>query len=239
MNTIRRGEDPKYLALDWLKTFQWLQHQHDEKYHTEISRLSVPQRIAHLVLHLTKYTSDLLYRNMNARLPQTDSKRLTDCVIISTSMLNALNIDMQTLLPKRSFGTNGHWYPGKNLGEWLMSNYQYPEPLSEPIGGSIMGMLILLHRQVGEMAKAVESLDHMEDYNSREKLSKAAVEFWLQSIMIHTFQGRGSVWKDVEERLTAVEMKNIFWERMGIYRLGFMDAPVPMAPDRRLIGSNS
>lgn len=236
MNHIRRGDDPKYLALDWLKTFQWLQYQHDEKYHAEISRLSVPQRMAHLVLHLTKYTSDLLYRSMNARLFQADTKRLTDCVIISTSMLNTLNIDMQKLLPVRSFSNNEKWYPGKNLGQFLVSNYQYPEPLGEPVGGSFMAMMILMHRQVGEMAKAVETLDHLEDYPSREKLSKAVVEFWLQAIMVHSFQNKQTIWREVEDRLTEVEMKSMFWERHGIYRLGFQDAPVPMAPDRRLIG---
>ncbi len=77
------GLDPA--ALDRL---QWQQFEHDEKYHREIARLPVQDRLKHMALHFAKYAGNL------AEEPQDEGvKRLvTDIVVIAISSANILNL---------------------------------------------------------------------------------------------------------------------------------------------------
>jgi hypothetical protein len=82
-------------ALDWA-SIQWAQFEHDEKYHREISRLSVQDRLRHMALHFAKYAGRLNDR------PSDDvvKKIAVDTLIIAISCANILNIDLskQSLL---------------------------------------------------------------------------------------------------------------------------------------------
>lgn len=73
-------------ALDRL---QWEQFQHDEKYHREIARLTVQDRLKHMALHFAKYAGQVAIAGDDA----ARIKRLaTDVFIIAMSTANILNV---------------------------------------------------------------------------------------------------------------------------------------------------
>ncbi|MBY8332387.1 hypothetical protein [Qipengyuania pacifica] len=77
------------VSLDW-PAIQFAQFEHDEKYHPEISRLPVQDRLRHMTLHFAKYAGRLSEGPTDA-----DFERLaTDALIIGISCANTLNIDL-------------------------------------------------------------------------------------------------------------------------------------------------
>jgi hypothetical protein len=71
-----------------LDRLQWEQFEHDEKYHREIARLTVQDRLKHMALHFTKYAGEIFAG------PSEDKFRrlVTDTLIIGISAANTLNI---------------------------------------------------------------------------------------------------------------------------------------------------
>jgi hypothetical protein len=72
-------------ALDRL---QWQQFEHDEKYHREIARLTVQDRLKHMALHFAKYAGNLA----DSPQDQTVKRLVTDIVVIAISSANILNL---------------------------------------------------------------------------------------------------------------------------------------------------
>jgi hypothetical protein len=71
-----------------LDRLQWEQFQHDEKYHREIARLSVQERLKHMALHFAKYAGKLI----EAQGDEVALKRIViDVFVIATSTANILN----------------------------------------------------------------------------------------------------------------------------------------------------
>jgi hypothetical protein len=71
-----------------LDQLQWEQFEHDEKYHREIARLTVQDRLKHMALHFAKYAGEIFAG------PSDDKFRrlVTDTLIIGISAANTLNI---------------------------------------------------------------------------------------------------------------------------------------------------
>lgn len=71
-----------------LDQLQWGQFEHDEKYHREIARLTVQDRLKHMALHFSKYAGEIFAE------PSDDKYRrlVTDTLIIAISAANTLNI---------------------------------------------------------------------------------------------------------------------------------------------------
>lgn len=78
-----------FAKVDW-PTVQFAQFEHDEKYHREISRLSVPDRLRHMALHFAKYTGRLHDNPSDEIVAQT----AVDTLIIAISCANILNYDL-------------------------------------------------------------------------------------------------------------------------------------------------
>lgn len=76
-------------AIDWASV-QFAQFEHDEKYHREISRLPVQDRLRHMTLHFAKYAGRLLDGPSGADFRKT----ATDTMIIAISCANILNGDL-------------------------------------------------------------------------------------------------------------------------------------------------
>jgi hypothetical protein len=76
-------------VLDWA-SIQWAQFEHDEKYHREISRLSVQDRLRHMALHFAKYAGRLNDRPTD----EVVKKTAVDTLIIAISCANILNMDL-------------------------------------------------------------------------------------------------------------------------------------------------
>lgn len=72
--------------VDWAG-IQFAQFEHDEKYHREISRLSVQDRLRHMALHFAKYAGRLQDDPADQVVRQT----AVDTLIIAISCANILN----------------------------------------------------------------------------------------------------------------------------------------------------
>lgn len=75
--------------IDWAAV-QLDQFEHDEKYHREISRLTVQDRLRHMALHFAKYAGRLQEDVSDAQFKRT----ATDSLIIAISSANTLNMDL-------------------------------------------------------------------------------------------------------------------------------------------------
>jgi hypothetical protein len=80
--------------IDWADV-QFEQHLHDERYHPQISRLSVQDRLRHMVLHFAKYAGRLYDAPDELQIKRT----ATDSLIIAISCANILNVDLSAKLP--------------------------------------------------------------------------------------------------------------------------------------------
>ena len=165
------------------------QRQHDELAHTDILCLTVRDRMKHMVLHYAKYAGRLysLKSDDFARISAT----VVDTFIICLATANTLNIDLQQRLSNRS----------KVLPfDQGMSNQKEDDRSAFDV---LVGSLIV---EAGKMAKACESLDHLEKYDYRAVLeegtiglTKAVLEF-AQDQGIDLRQAVATRWRQVEEK---------------------------------------
>ena len=80
---------PECASIDWA-TVQFAQFEHDEKYHREISRLPIQDRLRHMAMHFAKYAGRL---HEDQAVPQFE-RIATDTLIIAISCANILNVDL-------------------------------------------------------------------------------------------------------------------------------------------------
>lgn len=132
-----------------MKEVHGLQHEqlnHDRRQHADILYLPLDRRIAHYVLHLSKYAGRAIEQMEGA---ENLEKTLVDTCIIALAIANALRIDLSTEF------TNG-------FGE------------REFKGGTSQQFGVHLAVVVGRMSKACEALDHLELFDSRGELERGA-----------------------------------------------------------------
>lgn len=91
--TVVNAESPRRAPLDWAAV-QLAQFGHDEKYHREISRLPLQERLIHMALHFAKYAGRLQEDGSEPAFKRV----ATDALIIAISSANTLNIDLTSKL---------------------------------------------------------------------------------------------------------------------------------------------
>lgn len=92
------GANVAPITAEELDSLQWEQFQHDEKYHREIARLSVQDRLKHMALHFAKYAGALI----EAADSTTLQRIVTDTFIIAVSSINTLNVRLTDALQTES-----------------------------------------------------------------------------------------------------------------------------------------
>jgi hypothetical protein len=142
-----------------LHDLQLEQFNHDEKYHREIARLSVQDRLRHMALHFAKYAGNLAEAQGDwAKIQRV----VTDVFIIGTSCANTLNVRLPDVLPP---------------------------PHSAEDDGDVNSFATVLTINAGRMAAACERLDHLEDFPFRPTIRDAAVALIDQAIRFAEAQG--------------------------------------------------
>jgi hypothetical protein len=88
------------LSAAVLDRLQWEQFEHDEKYHREIARLTVQDRLKHMALHFAKYAGEI-YAG-----PSEDKfyRLVTDTLIIGISAANTLNVRLADVVGQADAG---------------------------------------------------------------------------------------------------------------------------------------
>lgn len=157
-------------AKDILIQLQIEQQKHDIKAHKDIYWLPTSERIKHLTLHIAKYAGRLSDDQLNAA---EYDKTLVDIYIILLSAADTLSIDLSEKI-------DGIGNPGEHAD---LSG------LGASLGGQIIGesqgwYFRKLVSTAGKMAKACESLDHLEDFPSRQVLETSIVDLCVTTLAI-------------------------------------------------------
>nr|WP_315466375.1 hypothetical protein [uncultured Rhodoferax sp.] len=184
-----------YSAEGVLLPLQKLQQAHDEVAHRDILSFDLYKRLKHMVLHFYKYAGRIEVARSTGDLSQLRST-LIDTFIICMASANAMNLSLGgkiSGIPE----TNDIDALARELGEKLQS--------TDFFGESVRALVIL----GGQMAKAIESADHMERGDPRADMEGLIVQLTVAvlSILGHL---SGALKTDVQTRLQGVELKSIF-----------------------------
>ena len=153
-------------ARQELDLLQQAQQKHDEQHHRDIFYLSYPQRMAHLVFHFAKYSGRLAELQKGA-----DNKRfeatLIDTLIVALSAANIFNIKLSETVLSEDLSQ----YDSLDEVAQIICDVDAPSSAS-----SSEWFFQRLAQATGRMAKACESLDHMEEFNYRRELTEGILE---------------------------------------------------------------
>jgi hypothetical protein len=176
------------------------QYDHDEFFHKEITRLNIHQRLNHMALHFAKYAGKICNCILNAQDEQILKKTIIDSFIISTTCANTLNIRISDRL---SFL---HTPMPENL-------LDLGHDVANQLGIDTKDPLWLIKTYpivVGELAKACESVDHLESYQYRESIADCVIK--ICSLMLVAASNLNiDLTTEVSNRLTGVKEKSIFF----------------------------
>lgn len=178
-----------------LLPMQKLQQTHDEVAHRDILSFDLYKRLKHMVLHFYKYAGKIEVARTKGDLHALRNT-LIDTFIICMASANALNL---------SLGLFIQCYPNtKNLdalsielGKEIQTNDLFLESLRS---------LILIG---GQMAKTIESADHMERGDPRTAMETLVIKL-TRAILGVLGHLNGQLANDVRARLQSVELKSIF-----------------------------
>jgi hypothetical protein len=193
------------LATSLLKTLCELQVEqltHDESFHKDIVILPLADRIKHMALHNAKYVGyfiDAVDTGDDSRFQAV----LTDAFIISLATANTLNQNIDQALRVAGGSNTGLMRVGAMLIDGGI------RAAAEPFG-----FVKAYARATGQMAKACESLDHMEDIPHVAIMRASNIELFTLIIVEAT---RRSL--DLEalfrNRLRRIERGSIFNSALG------------------------
>jgi len=133
------------LATDLLPDLQWHQLVHDEDYHKDIAAMSPAMRMKHFALHMAKYGAYLLDASERGDDALT-GRALVDAFAIVLAIANTLGQDLAGDLSARN---------------------------QEDLAGQSPDIWRSFVKETGVLAKACESLDHIEDIAFKVMMKQA------------------------------------------------------------------
>src|SRR5579872_723371 len=153
-----RGCPASPLAAMRFLEMQTIQLKHDERYHKDITLLNVGDRMKHMTLHMAKYAARFISPGSAG-----SGTALVDAFIIALASANALNLDLGRELAAAQSSTF------EELGCHVATERSLDR-------GHTFNFVRLFAEAMGSMAKATESLDHMEAFPSREVLAASILK---------------------------------------------------------------
>lgn len=197
--------------LSQLEEMQWKQLRHDEFYHKDIWLLTVQQRITHMVLHLSKYSSKL----MIAALEENKSllqKTTIDALIIVFSSANIFNKLLCDIALKDSDEK------ANNIDELARALL---EQESFKLHSPSISLSAKVLDKTGRMCKVVESLDHLESVSFRDEIIDILSSLFRDLLALSRSSDIEDIAALIGDRLFSVEQKNPYFKRLGNYKIGY------------------
>lgn len=145
-------------VTDILRELQWHQLVHDDAYHRDIASMPPATRMKHFALHMAKYGAYLLDADERDDTELT-TRALIDAFAIILAMGNTLGQDLSRDLA------------GRNVA------------LGEDVGRGPVPVWRAFIKETGSLAKACESLDHIEDLQFKALMKQANIA--LAAIVLH------------------------------------------------------
>lgn len=184
-------------AAKALRNLQARQREHDIRAHQDIYYLPYPARMKHLTFHVAKYSGRLASKSIS----ETELTRtLVDAFIISLAAADVLHLDFSESLNKK---VKIDQYP--NLIDFGLALRDQPNK-SEGLSDWYFRKVAYI---AGRMAKACESLDHMEPIPYREILSESVIELCRVTITAAAIQSINLL-ASTGERWEIIEAQRIF-----------------------------
>jgi hypothetical protein len=185
----------KFSAESILLPLQKLQQAHDEVAHRDILSFDLYKRLKHMVLHFYKYAGKIEAARSDGDLSLLRSV-LIDAYIICMASANAMNLSLGEFIRCDAESSDLD-----SLAHELSKEFQAADIFSEAVKA-----LVIIG---GQMAKAIESADHMERGNPRVAMESLVPQLTCSvlGILGHL---NGSLDKELRARLRAVELKSIF-----------------------------
>lgn len=192
--TLPRRNSPD--AASELFELQIEQHHHDETYHREIARLPIHQRLNHMTLHYAKYVALIAEATLMEKPERIVARALIDSFIIALSTANILNVKLADII-----------IPQDQSFEDLRALGKFYSNGREDI--HLPTLLARMAISVGQMAKACESVDHLESLPYRELLTSG-----LRTLVAETITSLAQLniepGNAARERLSGVKQRSIF-----------------------------
>tara|TARA_R110002110_G_scaffold368869_1_gene578712 strand:- start:1605 stop:2207 length:603 start_codon:yes stop_codon:yes gene_type:complete len=176
---------PRSWSENTIFQLQLEQFKHDERYHPEISRLTMHHRLNHMALHFAKYAgriADAVQTGDDSDIDRT----LTDIAIIALSSGNILNL---------------------RLSDSFENNVESSDVPFDEV--DLATLLVHVTSASGRMAKACESVDHIEAAPLREEMTSAVIDLFRVSIEFATLRGL-DLQSAVPQRLESVRETKLF-----------------------------
>ena len=178
-----------------LLPLQKRQQAHDEAAHPDILSFDLHKRLKHMVLHFYKYAWRIETARATADLQQLQ-RTLIDTFIICLVSANAMNLSLGGKM-QGTAGLNDLDGLAIALGQKLKTTDLFTESVR---------VLVIFG---GQMAKALESADHMESGDPRSAMEGLIVQLSEAVLGILGHQGRG-LDQQLVTRWDGVEVKSIF-----------------------------
>ncbi|WP_153044046.1 hypothetical protein [Kerstersia gyiorum] len=184
-----------FSAESVLLPLQKLQQKHDELAHRDILSFDLYKRLKHMVLHFYKYAGRIEASRSTGDTHQL-RRTLIDTFIICMASANAMNLSLGETITD-AFEANDLDSLAHELGKKIHST---------DFSAEAVHALVILG---GQMAKAIESADHMERGDPRAKMEELVAQL---TVVVLGILGHlnGKLDTDVRARLSEVELKSIF-----------------------------
>jgi hypothetical protein len=192
------GDSRENTFAENLLGLQWIQLNHDERYHKDIVRLPVADRLKHFALHMAKYVgyfAEAIDSEDSTLLERT----LVDAFIISLASANTLNLDLGHALSR--YATSE--VDSLRTLRFKLAHEFFPE------GADGVRFLKELARRTSRFAKACESLDHVESHPFREAMSSSVLDIFQLLLAESSVAGIDPV-ERAKARIQDIEPRNIF-----------------------------
>ncbi|PPD34080.1 MAG: hypothetical protein CTY19_06140 [Methylomonas sp.] len=174
---------------------------HDELFHKEITRLNIHQRLNHMALHFAKYSGNICNCILNSNDETVLRKNIIDSFIISITCFNTLNIRISD---KLAFENIPNISSIDDLGRAISSTNK--TNTEDPLW-LVRSFPVI----VGNLAKACESVDHLEPYAYRESITENVVAICSLMLAAASFYKIDLI-TEVPSRLLGVKKKSIFFD---------------------------
>lgn len=203
-----------------LSNLVWNHREHDRLFHKDIYNLPVQDNIRHLVSHLTKYSCTLAVKAYRDELTEVNlTKTLIDTLAVVLSMHFSLRVNIEknelintdmikTLLEETNSVIHFEKEPMRRLGMALTEQYKYLHVNVNDLKTHIIFDLI---ENTSMAAKAIEALDHLEDYPFYETLKMVTQQMLVLTLVAMNMYGISFIEEKYQTRMDEVEKKHPFY----------------------------